>query len=141
VSDPFITEFRATAGHVSAFAGKHLLLLTVTGRRSGHPRTTPLLYLPDGDAFVVFGLNGGAPADPVWVSNLLASDHATIEVGQHTLSVTSERVDGTDAEHLWRRQVDLVPEFTEFRARTTRSIPILRLTPTAPEPRPREGRL
>lgn len=131
MSDPVIAEFRANEGHVRAFADKHLLLLTVPGRRSGHPRTTPLLYLPDGDAYVVFGLNGGAPSDPAWVGNLATAGRAEIEIGGQRLAVVAERATGSDADDLWRRQATLVPEFEGFRARTGREIPVIRLRPDA----------
>ncbi|QAY68750.1 nitroreductase/quinone reductase family protein [Xylanimonas protaetiae] len=129
MADPVVAEFRANQGRVAGLANKHLLLLTVTGRHSGTGRTTPLLYLPDDEAYVVFGLNGGAPRNPAWVGNLIAAGHCEIEVGERTLIATVERATGRDAESLWRRQVALVPEFETFRSRTTRPIPILRLRP------------
>lgn len=132
-NDTVIAEFRAHHGRVASFEDKHLLLLTVPGRRTGTPVTAPLLYLPDGDAYVVFGLNGGAPSDPRWVTNLLAAGHATVELGNQRLRVRPERVGEPAAGELWDRQVAIVPEFEEFRARTARPIPIIRLSPTVNE--------
>ena len=67
------TLFRTTNGRVGGtLAGGAVLLLVTTGRKTGQRRTTPLVYLEDGDDFVVVASNGGAPKDPVWCLNLQA---------------------------------------------------------------------
>jgi F420H(2)-dependent quinone reductase len=45
-----IEEFRANRHSAGGpFAGRPLLLLTTTGARSGKRRTTPMMYIPDGE--------------------------------------------------------------------------------------------
>src|SRR6266699_3503304 len=67
-----IEEFRADRGKPGGrWEGRPLLLLTTTGARSGQPRTTPMMYIPDGDRLLVIASNAGAPAHPDWYRNLV----------------------------------------------------------------------
>ena len=71
--DQIIAEFRANAGRVGGhWAGRDLLLLTTTGRKSGTQHTTPVAYTPDGDRLLVYGSNNGGQSHPGWYFNLLA---------------------------------------------------------------------
>src|SRR4029450_3315772 len=74
---------RRTRGRFVAFGRRDLpsLLLTTTGRRTGTPHPTPLLYVPDGDGFVVIGSNWGQRHHPSWTVNLIANPAATVSVG------------------------------------------------------------
>ena len=81
-----IEEFRTNEGRVGGgFEGAPLLLLHTTGRRSGKERVNPLMYLPDGDRWVVFASKGGHIAHPHWLHNAEANPQATIEVGTETI--------------------------------------------------------
>ena len=76
-----LAVYRLTNGRLSAkLAGQKMLLLTTIGRRTGKPRTVPLLYVDDGEAMVVIGSNWGGPAHPTWVRNLLANPEARVQV-------------------------------------------------------------
>ncbi|KUJ41340.1 cell entry protein [Streptomyces albus subsp. albus] len=138
MSNPFnlrvIEEFRANAGVVGGdFQGTDLLLLTTRGARSGLPRTTPLVYLRDGERLVVFALNGGAPVAPAWYHNLVAHpDESVVEVGGESYPARpAEIADEEEYETLWRRQIAREPKFAEFRARAGRRVPLVSLTPAA----------
>ena len=85
LDDQVITEFRANAGVVldamgGHFKNVHLLLLHHTGRRSGQLYVTPLLYVEDGDRYVLIGSNGGAEKEPAWVANVAAMPDVAIDV-------------------------------------------------------------
>src|SRR5262249_60815396 len=71
--------------------GRRVGVRTTGGRRSGRPRTVPLMYLDD-DGYVLVGSNGGAPRDPAWVLNLRAAPTATIEVAEGRVAVRAEEV-------------------------------------------------
>ena len=87
-----IDEFRANGGRVGGpFDGAPLLLLTSIGAKSGAARTTPLMYLPDGERIVIFASKAGAPTNPAWYHNLLANPSATVEVGGQIPVVVLER--------------------------------------------------
>ena len=121
-----IEEFRANAGKVGGpFEGAPLLLLSTTGAKTGTSRTTPLMYLPDGDRFVIFASKGGAPTSPDWYHNLVANPNATIEVGGETLTVSAVVTPGEERDHLYASQSELYPQFAEYQAKTSRTIPVV----------------
>lgn len=123
-----IAEFRANRGVVGGpFAGAPMLLLTTTGAKSGNRRTTPLVYLPDGDRFVIIASKGGAPRHPDWYHNLVAHPDTTVEVGTETIPVTAVVVTGEERDRLYARQSALRPAFAEYETRTTRKIPVVAL--------------
>lgn len=124
-----IEEFRANGGKVGGqFEGAPLLLLTTTGARSGRPYTTPVMYLRDGDRYMVFASKGGAPTNPDWYHNLVAHRKAKVEVGTETFDVNAEEVTGEERDTLYRRQAEAYPGFAEYEKATTRKIPVIALT-------------
>jgi len=123
-----IDEFRANEGRVGGpFEGSPVLLLTSTGAKSGERRTTPVMYLPDGERMVVFASKGGAPTNPAWYHNLLANPAATVEVGPEMLEVNAVVTSGEDRERLFNRQAELYPQFADYARKTTREIPVVAL--------------
>jgi deazaflavin-dependent oxidoreductase (nitroreductase family) len=124
-----IEEFRTNEGRVGGgFEGAPLLLLHTTGRRSGHERVNPLMYLPDGDRWVVFASKGGHISHPHWLHNLEADPHATIEVGTETIPVTARvHREGPERDELFARQVAAYPQFGEYERKTEghRTIPVI----------------
>jgi deazaflavin-dependent oxidoreductase (nitroreductase family) len=123
-----IEEFRANGGEVGGdFAGMALLLLTTTGARSREARTTPVAYLRDGERLVVFASKAGAPTNPAWYHNLLASPAATVEVGRERFAVRARVTSGEERERLFSRQAELVPQFADYARKTSRQIPVVSL--------------
>lgn len=122
-----IAEFRANGGNVAAFAGANLLLLTTTGAKSGRSHTTPLMWLPDGDRFVVFASKAGAPMNPAWFHNLVANPIVTVEVGGERFEAEATVSSGEERATLYARQVAARPQFGEFQELTTREIPVIAL--------------
>jgi deazaflavin-dependent oxidoreductase (nitroreductase family) len=125
-----IEEFRGNEGKVGGgFEGATMLLLHSKGRRTGKEHVTPLVYLPDGDRWAVFGSKGGAPADPDWVRNLEANQDATIEVGTETIPVRAVKIlrDEPERADLYSRQVARRPAFAEYEVKTDgiRTIPVV----------------
>lgn len=116
-----IDEFRGHEGKVAGgFEGATMLLLHTKGRKTGNEHVTPLVYLPDGDRWVVFGSLGGAPADPDWVRNLETNPDATIEVGTETIPARAMKIlrDEPEREDLYSRQVARRPGFAEYEVKT-----------------------
>jgi deazaflavin-dependent oxidoreductase (nitroreductase family) len=123
-----VEEFRANEGKVGGpFEGAPVLLLTTTGAKSGERRTTPVMYLPDGERMVIFASKGGAPTNPAWYHNLLANPGATVEVGPETLDVDAVVTSGEERERLFRRQSEHFPQFADYARKTTREIPVVAL--------------
>jgi deazaflavin-dependent oxidoreductase (nitroreductase family) len=127
-----IEEFRANHGRVGhGFEGAPLLLLHTDGARSGEQRISPTMYLKDGDRYVVFASRGGSDVHPAWYHNLTAHPAAQIEVGDDTVDVVAVEAQGAERDDLYARQVALYPIFGKYAAGTTRTIPVMILTPRA----------
>lgn len=125
-----IEEFRANGGKVGGqFEGAPLLLLHTTGAKSGQARVNPVMYQADGDNLVVFASKAGAPTSPDWFHNLVANPRASVEVGDRTLTVAAQIVEGETRERLWSRQKELYPGFADYESKTTRQIPVVVLQP------------
>jgi deazaflavin-dependent oxidoreductase (nitroreductase family) len=121
-----IEEFRANAGKVGGpFEGAPLLLLTTTGAKTGQGRTSPVMYLPEGDRMVVFASKAGAPTNPAWYHNLVANGTATVEVGTDRFPVKATVTSGEERDRLYRKQSELYPGFAEYQDKTTRLIPVV----------------
>jgi F420H(2)-dependent quinone reductase len=125
--------YRATGGKVGGRAGKApVLLLTTTGRKSGQPRTSPLLYTHAGDdAYMVIASKGGAAQHPLWYRNLQANPLAEVTVGRETRQMRARDAHGEERERLWRALADLYPGYDRYAKKTSRRIPVVVLEPVA----------
>lgn len=125
-----IEEFRASRaanpGGVP-LQGRPLVLITTTGAKSGQPRTTPLMYIPDGDRLLIIASNIGAPVHPAWYHNLVAHPEVTVEVGAETFAAIARVQQGDERQRLWARIVELHSFFADHQAKTSREIPIIAL--------------
>ncbi len=109
--------------------GQRFLLLTTAGRRTGRTRVMPLLYIPDGDRFVVVGSNGGDDRPPAWWLNLQAWPAAQVQVGRRRHRVTARRGRGAELADLWERLEQSYRYYADYRRRTSREIPVVVLEP------------
>jgi deazaflavin-dependent oxidoreductase (nitroreductase family) len=124
-----IEEFRASRSKAGGpFEGRPLLLFTTTGARSGQLRTTPMMYIPDGDRLLVIASNVGAATHPDWYHNLVAHPQVTVEVGTESFEATAIVTEGVERQRLWSKIVELYPFFAEHQAKTTRKIPVIALS-------------
>lgn len=112
--------------------GMPILLLTVAGRTSGIRRTTPVVYLKDGDSWLVSGSAGGGRDEPQWFRNLRAADVARIEIAGAETDVAIEVADAEERERRWRQLTDVAPFFDGYQAKVDRVIPVAVLTPLTP---------
>lgn len=127
-----IAEFRANGGEASGmFEGMPLLLLHNVGAKSGRELVTPLVYLADGDRYVIFASKGGAPVNPGWYHNLKAGPNVSVEVGTDTLDVVAEEATGEERDRLYGIQEEQQPQFADYATKTERQIPVIVLTPRA----------
>lgn len=125
-----IAEFRRNHGKVGGpFEGAPLLLLHHIGAHSGKSRVNPVMYLKDGDRYLVFASKGGADTNPDWYYNLKAHPDIQIEVGDETIDVSVEEIVGPERDRLYSRQASLYPSFARYQRQTRRTIPVIALTP------------
>ena len=114
-------------GHI--WRGVPTLLLTTKGHKSGLLRRTALIYGRDGDDYVIVASKGGAPTDPMWYSNLKKESAVTIQVGANILSgMASTYALDANREKVWQSMVAIWPGFAEYKEKTTRQIPLVRIS-------------
>jgi len=106
-----------------------VLLLTTVGRRSGEPRTVPLIHLDDGDRLVIVASQGGMPKHPAWYHNLVAHPRVTVESGRRIRDMDARVADDAERSDLWPRLVEMYADYDDYQARTDRQIPVVVLDP------------
>ncbi|WP_164473714.1 nitroreductase/quinone reductase family protein [Gordonia insulae] len=111
------------------FRGADLLMLTTTGRTTGEPRTTPLIYHADGDRWIVVASNGGADWEPGWWLNLRAGTAAEVTIGDEVTPVHGTELTGTDREQMWATLNDQVFDYQSYQDKVSRTIAVVALTP------------
>jgi deazaflavin-dependent oxidoreductase (nitroreductase family) len=122
--------YRLSRGRLMAKVGEApVLLLTTTGRRSGEPRTTPLVYLADGERMVVIGSNAGNAKVPAWALNLKANPDAKVEIRGCRKPVRARVTEGEERADLWRRCNEQYGGFDDYAQRTDREIAVFVLEP------------
>lgn len=109
--------------------GMPALLLVTTGKKSGLPRTSPLLYVRDGRDFLVVGTNFGQAHHPAWTGNLAARPVAEVMVGPVTLAVEARQLDEAEFRAMWPRFVDVYPGYEGYVQRSGRTPRMFRLAP------------
>lgn len=109
--------------------GFPLCYVTVPGRRSGEPRTVPLLYVADGDRLVVFASNWGRPRHPHWAANLDAHGEAVVAVDGKERRMRSRRATPDEAGRYWPQALDVWPGYAGYRRRAGREVRVYVLEP------------
>jgi deazaflavin-dependent oxidoreductase (nitroreductase family) len=118
-----IEQFRANGGRSPT--GGPMLLLTTTGARTGRVRTTPMMYIRDGDRLMVIASNAGAPKNPDWYHNLLADPAVTVEIDGETYPAKAVVPRGAERDELFAGVVERYPFFADHQAKAGRTIPVV----------------
>ncbi len=127
-----VPVYRLTRGRVGGRVGKGpVLLLTTTGRKSGQPRTAPVLYLADGDSYVVINTNAGNDKTPAWSLNLRAEPEAEVEVKGKRVKVRSRLAEGEERAGLWRRHMEQYSGWDFYESQLDREVGVFVLEPSA----------
>ena len=122
--------YRATNGRVGRLPGlPPLLLLDHVGAKSAKRRTTPLVYMPDGNDFIVVASKGGHPRNPDWLHNLRANPDTEVQIGSERIKVRSREANADERRRLWPRAADYNPYWRRYQARAKRTIPLVILQP------------
>lgn len=124
--------YKRTDGKVGGkfLKGAPVALLTTTGRKTGEPRVSPLLYLRDGDRVILVASQGGAANNPMWYLNLKANPKVTIQIKDQVLNLTAR--DATEAEkaEYWPKLVAMYSSFEDYQSWTDRVIPVVICDPS-----------
>jgi deazaflavin-dependent oxidoreductase (nitroreductase family) len=123
--------YRATRGKIGGrfLRGAPVMLLTTTGRKSGKPRTAPLIYLEDGDDLVIVASKGGMSRHPAWYRNLEANPDVEVEIGSERRKMRARRVSDEEKARFWPRLTRIYRDYDDYQQRTERNIPVVVLSP------------
>ena len=105
------------------------LLLTTKGRKSGEPRSLPLIYGNTGDSYVIIASKGGMPTHPVWYLNLEANPECELMVGAKAVSARARVATGKERERIWGEMAKIYPPYLDYQKATEREIPVIVLDP------------
>ena len=120
--------YRASGGRLmGSIRGSRVLLLTTTGRKSGKLRTVPLLYLEDGDDYIIVASAAGAPNHPAWHRNLAVDARVHMQVRSRQMAAAAETVVGEERAGLWTKVTEMYSDYATYQTRTSREVPLVRL--------------
>ena len=122
-----VQRYRETGGEVGHRwkRGSKILLLTTKGRKSGEPRTKPLIYEQDGDRYVIVASKGGAPAHPGWYENLSKEPNVELQVKDDVFAARASTAEGEERERLWKLANTVWKHYDEYQQQTDREIPVV----------------
>ena len=106
-----------------------ICLVEHTGRKTGQPRTTPLVYLADGERVIVVASQAGRPENPMWFLNVVANPDVTVQIGRSRRPMRAHVADADERAVLWPRLVDLYADYASYQSWTVREIPVVVLEP------------
>lgn len=121
-----VDRYRATdGGEGHEWQGARTLILTTTGRRSGEPRDTPLIYGVRGEDHVIVASKGGAPDHPAWYKNLDADSNVGVQVQGDRFSAVARVAEGAERDELWALMLQEWPSYADYQTKTDRQIPVV----------------
>ncbi|WIX81481.1 nitroreductase family deazaflavin-dependent oxidoreductase [Amycolatopsis carbonis] len=109
--------------------GIYTLILATTGRKTGEPRRTCLIYGTQGEDFVVVASKGGDDDHPAWFKNLEAEPSVGVQVGARRFTARARVAGEQERATLWPKMAEIFPLYNEYAQKTERVIPIVLLTP------------
>ncbi|MCD2098067.1 nitroreductase family deazaflavin-dependent oxidoreductase [Rhodococcus rhodochrous] len=128
-----VAAYRATGGRIggkwrvgSAFPrGVPVCLVTTTGRKTGQPRTAPLLFLEDGDKVVLVASQGGLPKHPLWFRNIQANPEVTVQIKSRVRTMHARVANEEERARYWPMLTAMYPDFDKYQSWTDRVIPVV----------------
>ena len=123
--------YRATGGRIGhkVPGGPPMLLLDHVGAKSGTKRTSPLIYIDDGEDVAIVASKGGYPKHPAWFHNLRANPETTVQIGPEHRDVRARVATAAERERLWPKAVAIYSSYTDYQRKAEREIPIVILEP------------
>lgn len=119
--------YKATGGKVGGrfLQGAPVALLTTTGRKTGQPRVSPLLFLRDGARVVLVASQGGRTNNPMWYLNLKANPRVQVQIKKEVLQLTARDATDDERAQYWPRLVEMYSSFDDYQSWTDRVIPVV----------------
>ena len=126
LGEEHVRAYRETDGETGyIWNGVTTLLMTMTGRKSGEPRTIPIIFTQVGDKQVIIASKGGAPKHPVWYLNICANPNVEIQIKGDKFKATARTAESPEREELWAEAVKNWPNYEVYQSRTERKIPVV----------------
>jgi deazaflavin-dependent oxidoreductase (nitroreductase family) len=124
--------YKLTGGRVmGSMSGRPVMLVTMTGAKSGKSRTIPLMYVPYKEGVILVASQGGAPKSPVWYHNVVANPDIVVQYKRNKMKLRARQVDDAEKAEVWPICVEHYHEYDDYQKRTDRNIPVF-----VCEPRP-----
>jgi deazaflavin-dependent oxidoreductase (nitroreductase family) len=124
--------FRVSGGRIGRnMRGVPVLVLETLGRKTGKPRSVPLLYVEDAGDWIVMASAGGQPQHPAWFLNIEAEPRVTVVTEDGRRAADAIVTEGADRDRLFAALAHVYGSFESYRERTTRELPVVRLRPQA----------
>ena len=121
-----IRVYRRTNGRIGAkLLWFPAALITTTGRKSGRPRTTPTLYLDDGDRVILPASFGGRDSDPAWYLNLESNPEVHVQIRSRHLDLRARDATEDERKRYWPRLIRMYPPYRGYRQAADRVIPMV----------------
>lgn len=119
--------YRKTNGKLGGkfLQGAPVALLTTTGRKTGEPRVSPLLYLREGNRIVLVASKGGSATNPMWYLNLKANPAVSVQIRDEVLHLTARDATEAERDQYWPHLVEMYSSFEDYQSWTDRVIPIV----------------
>jgi deazaflavin-dependent oxidoreductase (nitroreductase family) len=123
-----IASFRANGGRVPGeLSHVPLILITMTGRKSGDKRTVPLAYVEMEDRLFIIASRGGGKEHPLWYGNILADPNVTVEIRSDIYLARATPLPEEERDRIFGLIADVNPTFADYQSRTSRKIPVVEL--------------
>ena len=126
VGEEHVRVYQETDGETGyIWNGVPTLLFTTIGRKSGKPRTNPVIFTQVGNKYVIMASMGGAPKHPAWYLNILENPNLEVQVKADKFSATARTATSPEREELWAEAIRDWPNFDVYQSRTDRQIPVV----------------
>jgi deazaflavin-dependent oxidoreductase (nitroreductase family) len=121
-----VRSYRETDGDLGHdWRGTQVLLLTTTGRTSGEPRTTPLIYGRSGDDYLIVASHGGSPTAPGWYQNISELPEVEVQVLGDRFHARARTATPDEKPAMWQEMTGHWPDYDAYQRRTEREIPVV----------------
>ena len=119
--------YKKTGGKIGGkfLQGAPVALLTTTGRKTGEPRVSPLLYWREGNRIVLIASAGGAAKHPMWYLNLKANPKVSVQVKDEVLNLTARDATEDERAYYWPKVSEMYTSFDDYQSWTDRVIPVV----------------
>jgi deazaflavin-dependent oxidoreductase (nitroreductase family) len=121
-----VRRYRETDGELGHdWHGTTVLILTTKGRRSGEDRSTPLIYRPYGEDYLVVASKGGSDEPPDWYRNLEQEPEVEAQIEGDRFRARARTANAEEKPDMWRTMTEAWPAYDDYQANTSRDIPVV----------------